>query len=308
MHITSRHGLISLNSQIESISINANSLSNDINYIGNSKNISPNKNMKRNYIYSPFNNTDLLIYDTLSKFIFKKNDTEIIFKNKVQFDNFCKQIESEKWIITEFVKKKLPNLSEKHVDSLVNNFCEKYTYNNPKYSFDEINNPSPNIYVIGHGSPGVDTISPTPTSNMKKEIFDFELVTHLLKAQLPLDAKIKLDFCWSAASKSSSSAKADEINELFFTSKLEQVVGDPKESFMGTFFQELIERVPSFSGVVQGYQGVVLADVKDGVLCKSKTLGTHFAVAMPSSDNTNEIFIRKSHARVTFSNKNLSSF
>jgi type VI secretion system secreted protein VgrG len=209
---------------------------------------SPELSQKR-YIYSPFvNNPDVLLYDSLAKFIDGKHHPEIVFVNKSQRDKFFHQLADEKMIIIEIIKLRNKHSDDDISEAVYGKFID-FHRSTEKYHFGE--EPKPVIYVVGHGSPGDDMLSPTPVENILKRRYSFKIIESLIKTNLPADAIIKLDFCGGRVGQSPEDIPEDESMKTFYAGNMKDLTGSSDKNFSNLFTEALQKAIPYFCGEVQ---------------------------------------------------------
>ena len=256
---------------------------------------------QKRFVYSPFvNNTDVLLYDSLAKFIDGKHFPEIVFVNTLQRDNFFKQLTNEKSLIIDMISLKPKNKGENYSLVDATEKYEEYCLFHKKtehYSFGK--EPQPVIYVVGHGGAGDEILYPTPVQNTKKGKYSFEIVDNLVKKLgLPDDAIIKLDFCWSGAGQSPEGVTKEEIIKAFHDDNMETITGSVDDSFSGMFIQDLKKAMPHFCGEIHSYLGVVHSGRGHGTIGKKPSDNAHYIVSLAEEDSDEEIKFRKSDMRI----------
>jgi type VI secretion system secreted protein VgrG len=251
---------------------------------------------QKRYIYSPFvNNPDVLLYDSLAKFIDGKHHPEIVFVNKSQRDKFFHQLADEKMIIIEIIKLRNKHSDDDISEAVYGKFID-FHRSTEKYHFGE--EPKPVIYVVGHGSPGDDMLSPTPVENLSKGKYSFEIVEQLIKMGLPADAIIKLDFCWSGAGQSPENITREELIKAFHAGKMKDVTDSEEDSFCASFTEELKKVMSNFVGEIHSYLGVVHSTRSRDIIEKTPSSKAHYIVSLPVGDDGEEVMFRKSDMRI----------
>ena len=238
------------------------------------------------YVFTPFyGSTDVLIADLFGKYNSGYQDAIPIFTTSKQFDRFKQELHENRDLYIEIFRTQY-DFSLEDATLKFDDFFNKYTENG-QVGLPDITHERPVIHVVGHGEAGLDSIAPTP--NMAQELYSFEVVDRLLKAGLPPKANIKLDFCWSACEFRPSGLTKAEALEKIQLGKADEIFGDIEASFLASFHEELIERVPDFSGEIYGYRGTVLTGKEDGVLTLDGPVGRYFATEITLEDGVLKI-------------------
>lgn len=231
------------------------------------------------YIYNPFfNNFDTINNELFSTFIQKEPATYPIFNSEAQFERFKKSLLDNR-DVNIMVFSSIHNIPEEKTTVLYNQFVEKFTKD--KYiKFANEDHKNPIIHIVGHGSAGDDAIY----DGSGKHLFTFEVLEQLKKISIPDNATIKLDFCWSACSKSPSELTKSKALEYINNQDFGSLFGELDESFYQSFLDDVSERLPSFRGTVFGYRGTVMTSIKDDVISLNGEQGRYYAVEIALKD------------------------
>ncbi|EUM24127.1 RHS repeat-associated core domain-containing protein, partial [Enterobacter sp. BIDMC 26] len=262
------------------------------------------KRRVKKYAFTPFVSTDNLVYDLINKFSYSySKDSEgdwitPLFTGKIQKGRFEKQLNDEKGIIIEMIKKTINADSDiessDKADEIYSAFVGNYAAekNNGVVNF-EGSDDKTEIYILGHGAAGDDAIYLSPYSENKK--FAFEVVTLLSKLGIPNDMDINLDFCWSAAATEPEGISLQQYQQALQDGSISALVDGSDSSFMDEFVQEIRENMPHYHGKVTGYYGVVHLQKKvlNGFENDDRQ---HLVVSFPVEDGS-EFFVKKTQAR-----------
>ncbi|HDM8230945.1 TPA: hypothetical protein P0E28_000335 [Vibrio campbellii] len=233
------------------------------------------------FYYTPFTkNLDVLISEAFGMFNTNGNNASILFNNANQAKKFASILETEKDLIIA-VNATNRGISQEESQTFFEQVDEFYqTHYQIKY--DNTSDLSPIVHVVGHGRPEGDSLASTPDES--EEIFTFELVKKLKDLKLPPSSIIKLDFCWSACQLRPENITREKALQHIKNGELELLFGDPSNSFLGEFTQELAEGWPEFKGVVVGYYGSVMNTLKDNVLSKDGSWVRAYATEIELTD------------------------
>jgi len=255
----------------------------------------------KRYLYSPFTfDTNVLLYDSLAKFIDSENDYYIVFVSEKQKEQFYNQLNEEEELIKEITLVKMNESGRTHSMNEVEHYYKEFKtfhMSYEKYHFEPGDNATI-VHVLGHGDAGDDGLAPSPYAKLRSYKYPLEIIPQMKKMQLPIDAIIKLDFCWSGAGKRPEGNTADELTQAFHLGRITELVQGEEPCFLDAFIGEFNEYFPEFVGEVHGYIGTVLTYRKNIMNEKVNTGKPHFSVAVAPDEGADELFFRKSDMRI----------
>lgn len=233
------------------------------------------------YLYNPFsNNFDTINNELFATFVQKEPATYPIFNSENQYEKFKRNLLDNR-DVNIMVYSSIHNLSEEKTAELYNQFVEKFTdKTHIKFVNEEHENPI--IHIVGHGSAGDDAIY----DGSGKHLFTFEVLDQLKKMNIPNNATIKLDFCWSACKTTPSELTKSQAMEYINNRDFESLFGELDESFYQSFLDDVSEQLPDFRGSVFGYRGTVMTSIKDDVISLNGEKGRYYAVELTLTDGT----------------------
>lgn len=255
----------------------------------------------KRYLYSPFTfDTNVLLYDSLAKFIDSENDYYIVFVSEKQKEQFYNQLNEEEELIKEITLVKMNESGRTHSMNEVEHYYKEFKtfhMSYEKYHFEPGDNATI-VHILGHGDAGDDGLAPSPYAKLRSYKYPLEIIPQMKKMQLPIDAIIKLDFCWSGAGKKPEGNTADELTQAFHLGRITELVQGEEPCFLDAFISEFNEYFPEFVGEVHGYIGTVLTYRKNIMNEKVNTGKPHFSVAVAPDEGADELFFRKSDMRI----------
>lgn len=238
------------------------------------------KSVLKEYVEFIFNS--LYLINEKVRIVFKNNDDYVFFKRKA--------IPA----LVAMMKEQNPHISENLISIATSKF-EKYffTHNGYAIGFNFITYSNPSISIIGHGNVKDSEISIGGVNITIKKI-----VNILKVLNIPSDATVKLESCFSACSSSIINNTKAEIISLFKMEKLTELTGPIKGSFLDLFSRKLYTLIPTFNGDVEGYIGKLYLKPQKNVLkIDGEIMPKGNASSISALDG--EILLKKEEVRVS---------
>lgn len=191
--------------------------------------------------------------------------------------------------------KDTPTASETDLKDSLDKFAEHYLApSRLRIGLSEIIHTEPVVVLFGHSAAQKEVIL------IGDEYISIEqIVVKLKKLDLPRDAILKVNACFSGCVNSTLPYEISEIKELFKSGLLITNSGTIKGSLLDKLSIHLFQEIPSFSGEVQGYLGALFSGPKKNVLRKDgKILAKANAVEVTSTSG-NSILLKKEQLRVS---------
>ena len=176
-----------------------------------------------------------------TKLTFKNNEEYIFFKDKSEA------------MIRKILNEGASHVSDEQVNIIKNAFSKNY-FNVGGYTIGLKNviYKNPVIIIEGHGA-----ADDTEIMIGNVTITSIELVNILKELKLPSDSTIKLDSCFSGCTKEIIEKTREEIKKIFERGQLTSHSGPVNGSFLHDFSKEIYKAMPSFTGDVEGYIGMI---------------------------------------------------
>lgn len=234
------------------------------------------------------------IYNQLRKYsqkitpVFMSNADLKVF-NKVALALLYKRLLSE-----------YPNMAPENLDKALALFDQYYLKSSRVLvGFDSVKDHTPVVVIFGHGDAGKEAIQIGNVS-----ILVSELVQKLKGLNLPSNATIKINACFSGCVDEKLNYSTEEIKSLFKHDMLTTIGSSVHGSLLEKFSVELFRELPSFTGVVQAYMGVVFSRPCKNVLKKDGSL-MPIGNAVEITGNDGSILLKKEQVRVSMSRSNM---
>lgn len=262
------------------------------------------ENPTANYIPILIDLNNELIVDQYIGIVFdgllnNSSKMKLVFVNQEQFVIFKTRVNSN---LKEIISNRHPDMTAETLKRGLSAFNDHYLSDDGyNVTFEGINHKEPIVSIYGHGRAGHDYIK---VGDYKA--YASSLVDKLKLIGIPQDSIINLESCFSGCTKKKLELSIYTIKGLFVTKKLTQLPGNIKGSLLDVLSKKIFEKMPTFTGNVNGYMGKMSNMPSRNIL---KIDGTYllsgYASLLTGIDG--DLRVKKSDVKISISRSDLGS-